>query len=255
MQQQPLQHENSQITNTNTPTINTSNTLTPQITSTRGTHSNNVLTTTTPTISTQHSGPQSPSIIVGLAAWVPPAGAGVGAAASEIIATPVLNTKASTIPQVTGTVDAFTSATSALPSSQYHNSSAASAVPVVTISSLLTPDPRTEELLGALTIDQLSLIEKTVQRVKRKKAKESKRLNSSNEITANDNTNIANLVANINAVNNGSTKQNAQNMTSNSISNSTAISPVTFINKGNITLSSNFVTSSSSQIHQRSSIL
>ncbi|CAB4482153.1 hypothetical protein RhiirA1_415925 [Rhizophagus irregularis] len=231
MQQQPLQHENSQITNTNTPTINTSNTLTPQITSTRGTHSNNVLTTTTPTISTQHSGPQSPSIIVGLAAWVPPAGAGVGAAASEIIATPVLNTKASTIPQVTGTVDAFTSATSALPSSQYHNSSAASAVPVVTISSLLTPDPRTEELLGALTIDQLSLIEKTVQRVKRKKAKESKRLNSSNEITANDNTNIANLVANINAVNNGSTKQNAQNMTSNSISNSTAISPVTFINK------------------------
>ncbi|RIA98616.1 hypothetical protein C1645_749378 [Glomus cerebriforme] len=233
MQQSPLQHENPQITNTNSPTINTTpNTFTPQITSTRGTNSNNVLTTTTTTISTQHSGPQSPPIIVGLAAWVPPAGAGVGAAASEIIATPVINTKASTtIPQVTGTVDAFTPVISALPSSQYHNSSTASAVPVVTISSLLTPDPRTEELLGALTLDQLSLIEKTVQRVKRKKAKESKRLNSSNDV--NSNPNIDNLVVNnINVVNNnGSTKQNTQNVTTNPISNSTEISPPTFINK------------------------
>jgi hypothetical protein len=228
MQQLPLQHENPQITNTNTPTINTTqNTLTPQITSTRGTNSTNVLTTSTTTISTQQqqrSGPQSP-IIVGLAAWVPPAGAGVGAAASEIIATPVLNTKTSTsIPA--GTVDAFThsSAASVLPSSQYHNASTASTVPVVTISSLLTPDPRTEELLGALTIDQLSLIEKTVQRVKRKKAKESKKLNSSTEITVNT-TNIDNFVSNV-VNNNSSTKQNAQIMATNPISS------VTFINKG-----------------------
>src|SRR6266498_2330298 len=255
MQQPPLQHENPQITNTNTPTINTAQntltSLTTQITTTpRGTNSTSHVLTN-PTTSTQQqqqqrSGPRSP-IVVGLAAWVPPAGAGVGAATSEIITTPATRTKASTtIPQISGTVDDFThSSASILPSSQshlkYHNSSTASAVPVVTISALLTPDPRTEELLGALTIDQLSLIEKTVQRVKRKKAKESKRLNS-NEITANTNNNIDNL-ANINVVHNGSTKQNAQNMTTNPISNSTAISPVTFINKGNITLSSNYVTS------------
>ncbi|CAG8442992.1 10169_t:CDS:2 [Funneliformis mosseae] len=231
--QQTLQHENPQITNTNELTIHTTqNTLTPQITTTRGPHS---------------------PIVVGLAAWVQPTGAGVGAAASEIIATPVTRTKASpTNPQISGTVDAFAHSSAAiLPSTQphltYHNSSNTSTVPVVTISALLTPDPRTEELLGALTIEQLSMIERTVQRVKRKKAKESKKLNPSDEI-ANATTDMDSLVVNINVHN--STTQNT------SISNSTSISPVTFINKGNNNhyLSSNFVTSSSSQDPSRSTI-
>ncbi|CAI2164266.1 7262_t:CDS:2 [Funneliformis geosporum] len=231
--QQPLQHENPQISNTNAPTIHTTqNTLTPQIITTRGPHS---------------------PIVVGLAAWVQPAGAGIGAATSEIIATPVTRTKISTTnPQISGTVDTFAHSSAAiLPASQsnltYNNSSNTSAVPVVTISALLTPDPRTEELLGALTIEQLSMIERTVQRVKRKKVKESKKQNPLDEIS-NATTDIDSLVVNINMHN--STTQNTP------ISNSTSISPVTFINKGNNNhyISSNFVTSSSSQDPSRSTI-
>ncbi|CAI2184192.1 5726_t:CDS:2 [Funneliformis geosporum] len=160
--QQPLQHENPQISNTNAPTIHTTqNTLTPQIITTRGTNSTRL-----------HS-----PIVMGFAAWVQLAGAGIGAATAEIIATP-----------------------------SYNNSSNMSAVPVITISAPLTPDPCTEELLEALTIEQLSMIERTMQYVKRKKVKESKKQNPLDEIS-NVTTDIDSLVVNINMHN--STTQNA----------------------------------------------
>ncbi|CAI2195551.1 19912_t:CDS:2, partial [Funneliformis geosporum] len=155
--QQPLQHENPQISNTNASTIHTiQNMLTSQIIITRDTNSTR---------------PHFP-IIVDLTTWVQPAGAEIGTATSEIIATPVTRTKVSmTNPQISGTVDIFAhSSTAILPASQsYNNSSNTSAVPVVTISALLTPNSRIEELLEALTIEQLSMIERTVQLIKRKK--------------------------------------------------------------------------------------
>ncbi|CAI2188025.1 13793_t:CDS:2 [Funneliformis geosporum] len=97
-------------------------------------------------------------IVVGLTAWMQPARAGIGAAISEIIAIPVTRMKVSTTnPQILilGTVDTFAHSFAAIlsASQSYNNFSNMSAVPIVTISALLTPDSHTEELLGALTIE------------------------------------------------------------------------------------------------------
>ncbi|CAG8610012.1 5643_t:CDS:2 [Paraglomus brasilianum] len=51
---------------------------------------------------------------------------------------------------------------------------------MLTLSDLLTSNARTDEILSALTVEQLAIVEKTVQRVKRKKMKEHKKVNGNN---------------------------------------------------------------------------
>ncbi|CAH1767747.1 1866_t:CDS:2, partial [Entrophospora sp. SA101] len=95
-------------------------------------------------------------------------------------------------------------------------------VSCLTISALLSPDQQTEKLLNDLTLEQLSLIEKTIQRVKKKKSKESKKQNNNNfnatippsieessitlSLSTNATTNINNSATEVNKTNINATK-------------------------------------------------
>ncbi|CAI2189974.1 14677_t:CDS:2, partial [Funneliformis geosporum] len=108
-------------------------------------------------------GPYS-SIVVSFATWMQPTEAEIGNATSEIIVTLVIRMKVlTTNPQISEIVNTFAhSSIAILPASQsYNNSSNTFAISVVIIFALLTPDPHTENLLETLTIEQLSMIERT----------------------------------------------------------------------------------------------
>ncbi|CAG8534385.1 15639_t:CDS:2 [Acaulospora colombiana] len=167
LQQSPLQHENLQTNTIPLEATPTSNTQTPLHPQTRDPNSHAI--TTSPQLTAQRS------------PFVMASPAGAATAASETVATPLrFNMKAppsenqDTLTQVTLPIQHSTS-------KYFHPAQPTSAL----ISALLTPE-RAEELLSTLTIEQLSLIEKSVQRVKRKKNKESKRLSINGNSNAND---------------------------------------------------------------------
>ncbi|CAG8572706.1 1500_t:CDS:1, partial [Diversispora eburnea] len=105
---------------------------------------------------------------IGLNTWVPPTGATT--TASDTVTTQSTtatryNTNVPTVPKIPGSSEVLTQQTGVtmLQQPPFKSPSTVQPVSLVTISSLLSPDPRTEELLSALSIDQLTLIEKTVQ--------------------------------------------------------------------------------------------
>ncbi|CAG8511100.1 8616_t:CDS:2 [Scutellospora calospora] len=191
MQQSPLQHENPQTSTISQEANSTQNVQTPPTPQTRDPTSHVIATSSQ--LNAQLSAQRSP-FVVGLAAWVPPAGAST--AASETVATPVTKNvqKASTsVSQNIKAPDIF-SHQAAFPIQQmpFKHLNPTQPVSVVAISALLEPDQRTEELLGALSIEQLSSIEKTIQRVKRKKNRELKKhINDSTAVNNNLNNNPA----------------------------------------------------------------
>ncbi|CAG8701019.1 18722_t:CDS:2, partial [Racocetra fulgida] len=108
-------------------------------------------------------------------------------AASETVATPVTKNSPNTSTSVSQNIkgpDIFShQATFPIQQTPFKHPNPTQPVSVVAISALLEPDQRTEELLGALSIEQLTSIENTVKRVKKKKTKELKK--HTNDSTAN----------------------------------------------------------------------
>ncbi|RIB15290.1 hypothetical protein C2G38_1589619 [Gigaspora rosea] len=175
MQQSPLQHENPQTNTISLEVNSTQNVQTPLTPQTRDPTSHVIATSSQ--LNAQLSA-QRPPFVVGLAACVPPAGAST--AASETVATTVAKNaqKTTSVSQNIKAPSIFShQATFPIQQTPFKHLNPTQPVSVVAISALLEPDQRTEELLGALSIEQLTSIENTVKRVKKKKTKELKKHN------------------------------------------------------------------------------
>ncbi|CAG8725379.1 16510_t:CDS:2 [Acaulospora morrowiae] len=187
LQQSPLQHEDLQTNTIPLEVTSATNTQTPLHPQTRDPTSHAIATS-----SVQRS------------SFVMASPAGAATAASETVATPLtrFNMNLTTsVPQIPGNPEILTQQVIQQTTLKYPHPTQQVPAP---ISILLIPE-RAEELLGALTIEQLSLIEKSVQRVKRKKTKETKRLNT--------NGNNANGVINVD-LNNSDLLENPKSNTS-----------------------------------------
>ncbi|KAG9301235.1 hypothetical protein G9A89_012618 [Geosiphon pyriformis] len=63
-------------------------------------------------------------------------------------------------------------------------------IPHITLASLIRPDQHTEELLTTISIEQFLSLERTIQRAKKKKAKEQKKIINSNNTNITNNTGV-----------------------------------------------------------------
>ncbi|CAG8454477.1 13919_t:CDS:2 [Cetraspora pellucida] len=190
MQQSPLQHENPQTNTISLEVNSTQNVQTPLTPQTRDpTYPVNA---TSSQLNAQLSAQRSP-FVVELTACVPPAGAST--AASEAVATPVTKNALNISTSVSQNIkapDIFShQATFPIQQTSIKLPNPTQPVSVVAISALLEPDQRTEELLGALSIEQLTSIENTVKRVKKKKTKELKKHNNDSTVNSGLSNNLA----------------------------------------------------------------
>ncbi|CAG8772607.1 9510_t:CDS:2, partial [Racocetra persica] len=155
MQQSPLQHENPQTNTISLEVNSTQNVQTPLTPQTRDPTYHVIATSSQ--LNAQLSTQRSP-FVVELTACVPPAGAST--AASETVATPVTKNSPNTSTSVSQNIkgpDLFShQATFPIQQTPFKHPNPTQPVSVVAISALLEPDQRTEELLGALSIEQLT---------------------------------------------------------------------------------------------------
>ncbi|CAG8563677.1 6728_t:CDS:2 [Cetraspora pellucida] len=190
MQQSPLQHENPQTNTISLEVNSTQNVQTPLTPQTRDPTYHVIATSSQ--LNAQLSAQRSP-FVVELTACVPPAGAST--AASETVATPVTKNAPNTSTSVSQNIkapDIFShQATFPIQQTPIKLPNPTQPVSVVAISALLEPDQRTEELLGALSIEQLTSIENTVKRVKKKKTKELKKHNNDSTVNSGLSNNLA----------------------------------------------------------------